>query len=1261
MTITMKRIIVLIPALLFSLSLLAQRNKNIPPTGSITCSEFAISRPLSEIAKEFPVDESKPYEKEESEDRENRKPQRFKFTVADGPEYGNDPATIQTKMGTVGTRAPLTSWPGQTATGFRPYDPSGAAGPSHYVQMINSTTFKVYNKTTGSVILTATLGNLWSPATGNAGDPIVLYDKAADRWFLAQFGTSSDRKIYIAISTTGDPTGTYYTYTFVSPAFPDYLKFGVWADGYYMTSNQAQKVFAFERTAMLAGNAASRAVYQSFSPPQSSGFFCPLPGDAADGTLPTVGAPCPIFSYSDNGWGAGYSDAVNIYQMSVDWVPTTPTATITLAANVATATFDASYNSSWNDVSQPGTTQKLDGIGGVCMYRAQWKSWSGYNTIVLNWAVNISATQRSIKWCELRQDQSTGSWSMYQEGIYLPDAATRWMGSIAMDDNGSIGMGYIKTDASAGIYPGLYYTGRRSCDPLGTLPITESLVIAGTGSQTGVNRVGDYAQLSMDPDGITFWYTGEYMGGTTGGSAARTHIYSFQLPNCSNAAAVFIAQTSGSNPMCPGASATFTATPTNGGSAPVYQWKVNGTNVGTNSTTYSTSSLVNGDVVTCVMTSNQAGVTGNPATSNAITMTVNSVSTPSVTIAQTAGTNPICAGSSATFTATPVNGGTTPSYQWQVNGSNVGTNSGSYSSSSLTNGQTVSCIMTSNALCVTTPTANSNTLTVAVQAVGDPVVTIAQTGGTAPACAGATLTYTATVTGGTPTFYQWKVDGANAGASASTFSSAGLGNGQTVSCTVTATPTCPVLTYKNLGTATTTNASTSSLGAAYPTYYGNGRQQYLIRASELTALGLSAGNMASIGFTTGTTLGDPATLNGYTIKIGTTTATAASATFLAPTFTTVYGPVNYTPTLSATNTHVFNTPFTWNGTSNLVVDICFSNQVVGNAAYATRYSSPGFNASAYYQADGAGGAGACTQATGATSTRRPNMVIAMANPTAMVNSNVLTANISALHSISGFAPTSGGSGTSVVITGTGFVNVTSVLFNGTPATSYTVNSPNQITAIAPAATTGPVTVLTSDCGAVNAAGSFNYGSGLTLNLKLYIEGFYLGGGQMIGVLSPSVTDTVTAELASASPPYTILHTAIGTVSTAGNASFVFPSAILGNSYYFVVKQRNTLETWSASPVLCNVSPITYDFSTGAATAYGSNLSDLKDGRYGIWSGDVNQDGLIESTDYSGIENAVTTFLYGYVPEDLTGDNIVEASDYSLVENNALLFLFAVRP
>ncbi len=109
--------------------------------------------------------------------------------------------------------------------------------------------------------------------------------------------------------------------------------------------------------------------------------------------------------------------------------------------------------------------------------------------IVLNWAVKISATQRSIKWCELRQNQSTGVWTMYQEGIYSPDANTRWMGSIAMDNNGSIGLSYIKSNSSS-IYPGLYYTGRRTCDPLGTLPVTEALVIAGTGYQTEVYQSG---------------------------------------------------------------------------------------------------------------------------------------------------------------------------------------------------------------------------------------------------------------------------------------------------------------------------------------------------------------------------------------------------------------------------------------------------------------------------------------------------------------------------------------------------------------------------------------------------------------------------------------------------------------------------------------------------------------------------------------------------------------------------------------------------
>ncbi len=688
----------------------AQQNES----GSIASTDFAVTRPLREIFAENPVDENNLYEEKESSDRQHREATKFEFSPADGPQYGNDPKHTQTEMGDVKGGQTKASWLGQSGpAGFRPVDPSGAAGPNHYVQMINSTTFRIYNKTTGTAILTGTLGNLWTPATGNSGDPIVMYDKAADRWFLAQFGSSTDNKIYIAVSTSSDPTGSYYTYTYTSPQFPDYLKFCVWVDGYYMTSNQStQKVFAFERTAMLAGTPTARAVYTNYSPPKS-GFFVPLPGDAGDGTLPPVGTPCPIFSYSDNGWGAGFFDRVNIYNMAVNWVPATPTATITLAANIATAAFDASYNAQWNDVSQPGTNQKLDGIGGVCMYRAQWKSWSGYNTIVLNWAVKISNSKRAIKWCELRQNQSTGVWSMYQEGIYDPDTSTRWMGSIAMDNNGSIGLSYLKANTTGTIYPGLYYTGRRSCDPLGTLPITEVTVIAGTGYQTGTNRNGDYAHTCLDPDGVTFWSTSEYMGGTSGSSAARTRIFSYQIAPCSNVAGVAIALTSGTNPTCTGSSLTFTATPTNGGSAPAYQWKVNGTNVGTNSNTYTTTSSANGDVVTCVMTSNLAGVTGNPATSNAITITINSATTPSVSIAITSGSNPSASGASVTFTATPTNGGT-PSYQWKVNGTNVGTNSATYTTTTLTNGAIVSCVMTSSLACASPTTATSNSITMTI-------------------------------------------------------------------------------------------------------------------------------------------------------------------------------------------------------------------------------------------------------------------------------------------------------------------------------------------------------------------------------------------------------------------------------------------------------------------------------------------------------------------------------------------------------------------
>ncbi|MFN6945917.1 MAG: T9SS type A sorting domain-containing protein [Cytophagaceae bacterium] len=179
---------------------------------------------------------------------------------------------------------------------------------------------------------------------------------------------------------------------------------------------------------------------------------------------------------------------------------------------------------------------------------------------------------------------------------------------------------------------------------------------------------------------------------------------------------VSIARTAGTNPMCQGASVTFTATPTNGGATPAYQWRVNGTNVGTNSPTFTTTTLPSGSpIISCVMTSNAACASPATATSNNITMTVNPSVTPSVTIARTAGTNPTCTGNSVTFTATPTNGGATPSYQWRVNGANVGTNSPTFTTTTLPAGSPViSCRMTSSLTCPTVNPVTSNSITMQI-------------------------------------------------------------------------------------------------------------------------------------------------------------------------------------------------------------------------------------------------------------------------------------------------------------------------------------------------------------------------------------------------------------------------------------------------------------------------------------------------------------------------------------------------------------------
>jgi hypothetical protein len=539
----MKKSTLIISSLLIATGLFAQ-NSTTETTEVLYPVDFHISKPLSE----FPDYEETEnlYEKDETKDREHRMPAKFDFTAdANGAAYGNDPSSIQTTQGTR-VSSIRASFAGQSGSGYPP-DPSGAVGPTQFVQAVNATPFKVYNKTTGAQVMAAkNLSTLWSPATGDMGDPIVMYDKYADRWFLSQFGqVGSANYVYIAISTSSNPAGTYYTYTYTSASFPDYLKFAIWSDGYYMTSNQETgsgtstqgRLYVFERDQMIAGVATARSVTKTFTVGGTSGFWCPLTADA-DGTLAPAGTACPFFWMTDNSW-SGSVDGIKYCKATVNWVPTTPTLTIAPAVQITTAAFDGTYNSSWNDIPQPGavspwSSKMLDGIGGVSTYRAQYRRWTGYNTIVMNWGVLISNTarQRAIKWVELREQTATpGVWTLYQQGTYAPDTKSRWVGSIAMDDNGSIGLCYARSSAVASTtadctYPSLCYTGRLATDPLGTMSFAETVVKKGTAVQTATNRFGDYSQTTIDPtDGTLFYHTGEYLTANP-----SSWIYSFKLP-----------------------------------------------------------------------------------------------------------------------------------------------------------------------------------------------------------------------------------------------------------------------------------------------------------------------------------------------------------------------------------------------------------------------------------------------------------------------------------------------------------------------------------------------------------------------------------------------------------------------------------------------------------------------------------------------------------------------------------------------------------
>ena len=444
----------------------------------------------------------------------------------DALPLGADP-TAQKHIGGITSRALEQNFIGANNTNLTPPDPTGAVGPNHYVHSVNSIV-NIFDKTGVLLVGPVALGTFLG-IPSNSGDPIVMYDQLADRYFVSEFG-SLNNSLAIGVSETNDPTGAYNVYQFSLDAFPDYPHYSIWHDGYYLTANKGgpNKVYAIERDVMLAGGPAPQII--GFPLPgyvqNNNTVLSPEPSNLLGTTFP-AGAPAYVTYLQDDGWGGGIAnDHLKIWEMDVDWVTPANSTISSTPLEVPTAPFDSVFAPFGSgDVEQPGTGQKIDMIGGIISYAANYRSFGTHNSWVITFLTDVDGNDLGgIRWIELRND-AANDWSIYQEGTYAPaDGNSRFMGSSAMDAAGNIGLAF--NIASATLPAGIRYTGRFDGDPLGEMTIAETEIVAGVGVQTFSNRFGDYSHLTMDPNNFTFWHTAEYF---TANNQWASRVASFSL------------------------------------------------------------------------------------------------------------------------------------------------------------------------------------------------------------------------------------------------------------------------------------------------------------------------------------------------------------------------------------------------------------------------------------------------------------------------------------------------------------------------------------------------------------------------------------------------------------------------------------------------------------------------------------------------------------------------------------------------------------
>lgn len=412
-------------------------------------------------------------------------------------------------------------------SGVAPPDTNADVGPNHIVQMVN-VALSIWDKEGNELLAPTAVNVLWDGFGGlcesnNNGDPIVLYDSQADRWMITQFAIPSNidnNRACIAISQTGDPTGSYYRYDFLysNVKFNDYPHYGVWTDAYYSGVNQftgnsftGSGVVAYERDAMLAGQPARQVIFDLET--SNPNAFTPMPADIDGIFLPPTGMP-GLFVTADN------PGELNLWHFDVDW-DNTDNSSFTLANTLSVSPYSGAVCGFNRDCIEQPNEQNLDAIGGRMMFRLAYRNLGGAeNKLIANHTVIGSTSDNDIagvRWYEIDIDDD-GFQKMDTNGDLIPinngtfnldDGNSRWMGSAAMDAVGNIGVGYSVSGND--LFPSIRFSGRSQSDAANILTVPEIEIKAGEASQGGINRWGDYSSLSIDPtDDCTMWYTTEY-------------------------------------------------------------------------------------------------------------------------------------------------------------------------------------------------------------------------------------------------------------------------------------------------------------------------------------------------------------------------------------------------------------------------------------------------------------------------------------------------------------------------------------------------------------------------------------------------------------------------------------------------------------------------------------------------------------------------------------------------------------------------------